>query len=248
MLKLKIKKNGSYLNITGTPSKYQLVSATGLNPPVAAISVSEMATSDGGTFNLARVQSRNIVLQIQPLGNLETRRSELYGYLSPKSAITVDIQTDSRHVEIDGYVESLEIDYNAIPQIIQVSIICPDPYFKAIAAVTATGSSVTNPSDIEQGAVFTFSITSSRNNIWLYNYGTYQGFAVKNLDMVSGDTLVIDTRQGQKSVRLNGTNVMQYVSLDNPTSKWVQLKPGLNSLEIQPSGLSTSFYPLYMGV
>lgn len=248
MLKIKVKKGSSTLDITGTPSKYQLVSVTGLNPPVADINVSDMATSDGGLFNNARLQKRNIVLQIQPLGNLETRRIEFYSFMSPKSAITLDIQTDNRHVTIGGYVESMEIDYNANPQLVQISIICPDPYFIDVTQVSASGASVTNPSDIPQGAIFTFSITSSRTSIWLYNYKNHQGFGIKDLSMSSGDTVVINTIQGQKSVRLNGTNVMQYVSLYNPESKWVQLEPGLNPLEVEPSGIVTSFYPRYMGV
>lgn len=248
MLKLKVKNNGNYLNITGTPSKYQLVSVTGLNPPVADINISDMATSDGGLFNLARLQKRNIVMQIQPLGNLEDRRIEFYTFMSPKSAIQLDIQTDSRHVTIDGYVESLEFDLNANPQLVQVSIICPDPYFIDVTQVSASGTSVTNPSDIPQGAVFTFSITSSRTGIWLYNYNTYEGFALKDLSLSNGDTVVINTIPGQKSAKVNGISVMNNVSLYNPESKWVQLKPGSNSLEVEPSNISTSFYPRYLGV
>ena len=155
MLKLKVTRGLSTPRITEN-SNYQLVSVTGLNPPVADIVVSESATADGGVFNIARAQKRNIVLQIQPIGNIETRRLQLYSYFAPKAAITLDIQTDNRHVTIDGYVESMEIDYNANPQIVQVSIICPDPFFvdKTQSSTTIPGT-VTNPSEASQGAEFT---------------------------------------------------------------------------------------------
>lgn len=246
MVQIKVKKGSSTLNITNN-SNYQLVSVTGLNPPVADINVSEFATSDGGVFNLARVQKRNIVLQIQPIGNLETRRVELYGFMSPKSAVTLDIETGSRHVTIDGYIESMEIDYNANPQLVQVSIICPDPFFVDLTQVDVTSPGVNNPSEIAQGALFTFNISSSASSIYLYNYNTRQGFQL-NVDVVNGDVIEIDTRQGQKSVKKNGISVMQYVSLYNPISQWIELEPGYNLFESTPATFNTKFYPKYLGV
>ena len=246
MVQIKVKKGSSTLNVTNN-SNYQLISVTGLNPPVADINVSEFAISDGGVFNLARVQKRNIVLQMQPIGNLETRRVELYGFMSPKSAVTLDIETGSRHVTIDGYIESMEIDYNANPQLVQVSIICPDPFFVDLTQVDVTSPSVNNPSEIAQGALFTFNISSSASSIYLYNYNTHQGFQL-NVDVVNGDVVEIDTRQGQKSVKKNGISVMQYVSLYNPISQWIELEPGYNLFESTPATFNTKFYPKYLGV
>lgn len=246
MVQIKVKKGSRTLSITNN-SNYQLVSVTGLNPPVADINVSEFATSDGGVFNLARVQKRNIVLQIQPIGNLETRRVELYGFMSPKSAVTLDIETGSRHVTIDGYIESMEIDYNANPQLVQVSIICPDPFFVDVTQVNVTSSGVNNPSEIAQGALFTFNISSPASYIYLYNYSTYQGFRL-NVDVVNGDVIEIDTRHGQKSAKKNGISVMQHVSLYNPVSKWIELEPGYNMFESEPATFNTKFYPKYLGV
>lgn len=246
MVQIKVKKGSRTLSITNN-ANYQLVSVTGLNPPVADINVSEFATSDGGVFNLARVQKRNIVLQIQPFGNLETRRVELYGFMSPKTAITLDIETGSRHVTIDGYIESMEIDYNANPQLVQVSIICPDPFFTDVTQVDVTSPAVNNPSEIAQGALFKFNISSSISSLYIYSYTTHQMFQI-NMDMVEGDVIEIDTRQGQKSVKKNGFSVMQYVSLNNPVSKWIELEPGYNSFESSPAIFNTKFYPKYLGV
>ena len=246
MLKVKVTRNNATLKITEN-DKFQLVSVTGLNPPVADIAMSQLATSDGGVFNIARGQSRNIVLTIQPMGTVESKRLLLYEYMAPKSEITLDIETASRHVTIAGYVESMEIDYNANPQLIQVSVICPNPYFKSVTKVsTAVPDVVTNPSEAAQGAEFTITLTGSGTSLVLSNTTTGEALTI-NDTFASGQIYKINTIQGQKMVKLNGNNRMAYVDL---SSDWPQLRPGDNTITI--SGVTCTavceFYPLYMGV
>ena len=246
MLNIKVTRNLRTLNITGN-SKFQLVSVAGLNPPVADIAYSQLATSDGGVFNMARGQARNIVLTIQPMGGVEAKRLELYEFLAPKSAITLEIKTDNRHVTIDGYVESMEIDYNANPQLVQVSIICPNPYFKDKTKTTVSiPGTVINPSEAVQGAEFTLTLTGSGTSIVLTNTTTGEALTI-NDSVSSGQVVNIDTRQGQKLVKINSINKMSKVDL---SSDFVQLQPGNNAITI--SGVSCTavceFYPLYMGV
>lgn len=246
MLQVKVTRNGNTLKITEN-SKYQLVSVTGLNPPVADIAMSKLATADGGIFNMARAVSRNIVLTIQPVGRIEARRLELYEYMAPKSAITLDIQTASRHVKIDGHVESMEIDYNANPQLIQVSVICPNPYLKdATKRSVAVPGTVNNPSEATQGAEFTLTLTGSGTSLVLTNTTTGEALTVTDT-FSSGQTVKINTLQGQKVVKVNGISGMASVDL---SSDWPQLQPGNNVFTI--TGVSCTavceFYPLYMGV
>lgn len=246
MLSIKVTRNLRSLNITGN-SKFQLVSVAGLNPPVADIAYSQLATSDGGVFNIARGQARNIVLTIQPMGGVEAKRLELYEFLAPKSAITLDVKTDSRDVTIDGYVESMEIDYNANPQLVQVSIICPNPYFKAKTKTTVSvPGTVINPSEVVQGAEFTLTLTGSGAAITISNLATNETLTI-NGTFASGQVIKIDTRTGQKMVKRNGNNIMSLVDL---SSDWITLQPGNNAITI--SGVSCTavceFYPLYMGV
>ena len=246
MLSIKVNRNGRTLSITEN-SKFQLVSVTGLNPPVADIAYSQLATSDGGVFNMARGQARNIVLTIQPMGGVEAKRLELYEFLAPKSAITLEIKTDNRHVTIDGYVESMEIDYNANPQLVQVSIICPNPYFKDKTKTTVSiPGTVTNPSEAVQGAEFTLTLTGSGTSLVLTNTTTGEALTVTDT-FSSGQVIKIDTRTGQKMIKRNGNNIMSLVDL---SSEWITLQPGNNAITI--SGVSCTavceFYPLYMGV
>ena len=246
MLKVKVTRNGSTLSITEN-SKFQLVSVTGLNPPVADIAMSQLATSDGGVFNIARGQARNIVLTIQPMGSIESRRLLIYEYMAPKSAITLDIETASRHVTIGGYVESVEIDYNANPQLFQVSIICPNPYFKAVTKQSAViPATVSNPSEAAQGAEFTINLTGSGSTLTLGNTTTNEVLTIDDT-FVSGQVVKINTIQGQKMVKINNVSKMASVDL---LSDWPQLRPGNNVITISGVNCTASieFYPLYMGV
>lgn len=246
MLKVKVTRNNSTLKITGS-DKVQLVSMTGLNPPIADIAMSQLATADGGIFNIARGQSRNIVMTIQPMGSIEARRLLLYKYMAPKSEITLDIETSSRHVTIAGYVESFEVDYNANPQLFQVSIICPDPYFKdATQSSTAVPGTVSNPSEAVQGAEFTITLTGSGTSLVLSNTTTGESLTI-NDTFTSGEVIKISTIQGHKMISSRGSSKMAYVNL---SSDWPQLRPGDNTITI--SGVTCTavceFYPLYMGV
>lgn len=234
-------------------TKYQIVSVTGLNPPVATINVSPLATADGGTFNSSRLPERNIVIIIQPLMSIENARDDLYKWFAPKQKVTLKVKTGSRQLKINGYTESFEADLYANPQLIQVSVICPDPYLKALAAVTANiPDTISNPGDADSGAVFEITMTNSGANISILNTvsGVSKSFSMTGLTLQSGDKITIDTRVGQKSVKLNrsGTisSLMAYVS---PSSDWLQIVPGSNTISVTANGTAkVSYVPQYLGV
>ena len=93
--------------------------------------LSEIATMDGSYFTSARLGSRNIVLNLKLLGKptIEDTRQLSYWFFPVKKKINLLFETDNRICQIDGYVESNEVDIFSTQEAIQVSIICPDPYF-----------------------------------------------------------------------------------------------------------------------
>lgn len=233
-------------------SSYQLVSITGIDPPVASIATAELATDDGSQFNLARVPQRNIVLTIQPLNNVETTRTALYPYFTPKAPVTLLIQTGNREVNISGIVESFTVDYNAAPQLIQVSIICPKPYFNDKTATTATingSETVNNKGDIETGFSIEITLSSSASSLSLANSTTSQTLSFTGLSLQSGDIVTIDTRTGQKTAkyRRSGTDysLLPYLVL---TSDWVSLISGNNTITLSAGSGSLTFTPQYAGL
>lgn len=106
---------------------------TGLGPATANINVTELSTNDGGLFNSARVEMRNIVMKLEFLAmpTVEDVRQLSYQYFPLKRKVTLRVETDNRISEIDGYVESNEPDIFSKNESTKISIVCPDPYFKS---------------------------------------------------------------------------------------------------------------------
>lgn len=109
-----------------------IVNITGLGPTAGNISITKWASSDGGVFNSARVDTRNIVFSLRFMDvpvSIETNRQMSYRFFMPKRKVKLTFETDNRKCYIEGYVERNE------PQIFSqrsgqmISILCPDPYF-----------------------------------------------------------------------------------------------------------------------
>lgn len=120
------------------PEKSGLIieSIDGLGPPKADINSNEVATIDGGIFTSARMQQRNIVIQLAMMFDplIEDARLKTYKYFPIKKPVHLEVVTDYRHAECDGYVESNEPDIFTDHETTQISIICPDPFFYELGA------------------------------------------------------------------------------------------------------------------
>lgn len=119
-------------------SGFLVKSITGLGPAKASINKTEIATNDGSLFNSARVESRNIVMNLKLLAKptIEDTRQKSYKYFPLKKKIKLAFETDNRTVETIGYVESNEPDIFSSSESTLISIICPDPYFYSSSKTT----------------------------------------------------------------------------------------------------------------
>ena len=208
-----------------------LISVTGLNPPEADISTSPIATKDGSVFTNARAQNRNIVLTFATTGiNPESLRTSIYYIFKIKEPISLEIKTGSRTANIDGYVESISADPFAKKQRIQVSIICPDPYFLSAEqnhVLIYPQSNIVTLSDTMHGAIFEINCSAAiTGGFTIGNTLTGEQFTVDG-DYESGDKITLDTRLGLKALTLtrNGetTNILQNMNADE--HDWLQLVP-----------------------
>ena len=245
------------LNLT-TNDSYALIQVTGLTPPASTINTATTATKDGSVFNSSRMNNRNIVLTIVPLGNVEKSRINLYNYFKSKQYIKLYLENNTRSVWIDGYIESIEGDlYAEDAEKIQISIICNDPYFKdtetgvymfsnvesgfsfpfSIAETPGVPISelseyvevnVYNASDYETGLVLTLTANGGVVNPTIYNMTTNENFSL-NITMETGEIITIDTRPGSKSVKLNRNGTISNI-LNNMVigSEWITLTVGDN--------------------
>lgn len=104
---------------------------SGLGPAEGTINTVNFATSDGALFNSSRIKSRDIELNLKFLGSdIEAVRHKLLRYFRVKHPITLDFITDYRHTYITGHVEKNEIDIFSNSEGADLTIVCPNPFFR----------------------------------------------------------------------------------------------------------------------
>lgn len=112
-------------------------SIDGIGSGKSTINVTNMASNDGGVFNSARAETRNINISLGmfdvKIGDgdwtIEKSRQETYKYFPKKRWVKLIFKTDNRSLYIEGYVESNEPDIFSKEESVSISIICPDPNF-----------------------------------------------------------------------------------------------------------------------
>ncbi len=114
-------------------SGFIITSIEGLGPVKANINFTELATSDGAVDNSARLESRNIVLNLKFLEDptIEDTRLKSYKYFPVKRNVTLYVETDNRFCMTTGRIESNDPAIFDEQEGCQVSILCPYPYFYA---------------------------------------------------------------------------------------------------------------------
>lgn len=133
----------------------QIRNIVGLDPVKAAVNTSPFGSVDGVAYTGSSVPSRNIVLTIHPNPDwhnwtFESLRRVIYSYFMPKMLTRLVFTSDDiSPVEIYGYVEDVSVNPFSKDVEIQVSIICPDPYFTDVTATLVTGDTTDGSNPIE---------------------------------------------------------------------------------------------------
>ena len=218
------------ITLTDQQTRYQVIKITGLNPPKAQINTAAGANIDGAIFNSARLNTRNIVLTVVINGEVEENRQNLYRFFQTKNLCTFYFANQNRDVFIEGYVDNIECDLFQKHERMQISIICPQPYFKAVDEIVNDMSSVTgtfvfpfaidyddpvpfseyetlrttdvfNASDSSTGIIIEASFRESVSDLVIQNIDTGEAFSL-SYSFLAGDRVIINTNQGHKSVTL----------------------------------------------
>ena len=246
---------GEVINLSTDPN-YILYKIEGLQPPSVNVNVSDNATSDGSTFNSARANSRNIVIYVAIKGIVEESRINLYKYFPLKKKIKLYYKNDTRDVYIEGYVELIECDLFSASQVAQISIICPQPYFKGVdelvsyfsdissllqfpfsiassgiefsAITTNIRKSIINTGDIESGIIIRLYAMGAVVNPIVYDV-LNRTFIKLNYTMLADDEIIINTYKGEKSITLvrNGLS-SNVMGYMAADSTWLTLQSGDN--------------------
>lgn len=249
-------KYGELLELTHNPD-YTVVSINGLAPAAATINTAVMTTADGEFFNSSRVGMRNIVVLVKINGDIERNRLALYRYASPKSPIRFYFKNGSRNVYIDGYVETHEVNLFENGQAAQISIICPQPFFKSIkdasiefssvlsnfkfafgtnfnapvpfsSVTSAAEKNIVNDGDAETGVIIELHAAGVVENPVIYDKDTREKFAL-TFTMEGGDVIRINTNTGEKSVILiRDGKESNIINYSDMNNDWFKLRYGDN--------------------
>lgn len=115
-------------------------SIEGIGPPKGNVNYTEIASGDGGVYNSARAGTRNITMELglMQTPSVEENRHKVYKYFVLNKEVTLTFETDKRICQIVGYVEECEPDIFSDDETIDISIVCPDPYFYSVDSQLGT--------------------------------------------------------------------------------------------------------------
>lgn len=260
---LKITASNAYgQSLQVTQSSLFRVTAEGLNPPPGTVYTADLATKDGSIYNAAKVNNRNIILNIWPCSrDVEACRLELYKIFKVSKFVRLHIESGRRNCNINGYVEDMPADFDSPEQQLQVSIICPDPLLQAnsesTASIPTAGTAVTvaNGGDYETGAIYEITATGECSGITIGNSTRGETFGI-NVALAAGDKLTLNTKRGEKSLILtrSGADPANIINLMEQDSQWPMLQPGNNAVLFDATAgganatMKVTFSALYGGI
>lgn len=248
-----INAAGNILALTGN-DQYTIRSIGGLIPNSAAVYSSDIAGGDGALYNSSRVETRNIVLAIHPEFPVEENRINLYRFFQLGKPVELHFKNDSRNVKISGYVENYDGSLFDQKQLIQISIICPQPFFEDAEYIIQQVSEILNlfefpfaiddegipfseinsdreltiynSGEVSAGVIITLHATGPVTNPVIYDVTNGGQFAL-TVEMNNGDEIVINTNRGNKSVFMTSDNERtNIINSMSTNSKFFTVAPG----------------------
>lgn len=223
-------------------SNYTITEITGLNPVSAAINTAALATTDGTMFNSSRKNERNIVITVVIESDVEKNRLALYRIAPPKYPVRFYFKNGMRDVFIDGYVETHEINQFKNRQVAQISIICPQPFFKSIEDNLIEFSSVEPLFEFEfwtedesnSGEGIPFSEIITENEQTIVNNGDVESGLILELHALGTvENPVIYNRETRETFALNFT-------MQEADTITINTNPGEKSVTLMRDGIITN--------
>lgn len=230
----------------------QIRNIDGLDPVKASVSTSPRGYVDGVTYTGSDIPARNIVLTIHPnpdwrLWTFESLRRLIYQYFMPKRPVRLVFYSDDiGPVEISGIVEGVTVNQFSKDPEMQVSIICPDPYFTAVdptvitgQTVRAGGATVVVPyaGTVESGVVVKVTYTSGTNPTSIGIQLNDPSLGYFNVVAGVNNTLYfemssIPMAKFVQNIDLNTGVINNLLSDVEDGSTWLVLEPGDNQFSV----------------
>lgn len=240
-------ENGDMITLSGNEKQYQIVGIEGLNPPNGNVRRSEISDMDGTKYMSAKLEERNIVLTIRINGDVEQNRLNLYKWFRSKHWCKMYYSNASRNIYIEGYVETVECDLFVISEQMQISIICPDPYFQSAQDI------VTDISQVLENFAFPFSfgakgVKTSTITDDAIEFSTYIQNRIATIYNIGEDDtgLIIEIRTTDtvSNPTIYNVNTREYFKLNTVLSEndiiTINTNKGRKSVTLQHGATTTS--------
>lgn len=209
---------------------YATIEATGMSAMDAVVNTESIPTTDAYVENGSHANIRNIVLSIKPIKDIEQNRTKLYDYFQIKHKVKLRYMTDDKDYMISGIVETIDLNPFSSNVIIQVSILCPQPYWEdALKMITdisritklfefpfsIEGDSpievsrinddviqiVNNIGNVDTGVIVKLLALGTVVNPEIYSVDERKMMKL-NITLHIGDEVYINTNSGNKSIKL----------------------------------------------
>ena len=258
---IKPKVQNLQLELADVDRGFLVKEIQGLSPVPATLVSSGIANRDGAYYQTARRETRNIVLTVEFLPDLDAGlsvkalRDQLARYLMPKTKSKLRfLDSEGPTLEIDVHIESFESGYFSSAPDAVISMIAFDPDFHQVDVETFTQqtTSTANTAPLQyDGSVetgVTFGLLANRNidgfTIHLETAsGTFQTLDYVG-EILSGDYITIDSSE-RICTRIRGGEEISALNGVSPYASWPVLEPGLNRVRVFVTGASMGWTMVY---
>ena len=276
-LTITIHNGISNITIGGGNCDYKLTAYSGFAAADFDVKLSAGGAADGGYISTARLASRTLGIKFDFGGkNAESVRQSLISFFAPDRQLTVTAQRGSIVRTIEGRAADFDISERNrhARSTVDLSILCPDPFFKATNTVSYSGTVVTSKLHLPFHLPCVVGVERSTGELEIVNSGdTYADMSAilavnaavtnpyvlnrttgKKIKMIGtlgkGSVLHISTIRRAKGAWVGGTRC-----LIDPTSQFSDfLEVGLNQLECGANegtdklAASVEYTALFLGV
>lgn len=232
---------------------FRILSYSGFAAADFDVKLSVSGAFDGGYISAARLGSRTLDIKFDFGGrNAESARQSLIGFFSPGQRLTVTAKRGSIVRTIEGRASDFDINESNrhAPSVASLSILCPDPFFKAADSVYVSAAIITPLFRLPCHLPTVLGVQSGTGEIEIFNSGdTYAEMAVElaaassvtapyilnrtngkrikvSNTLAGGNVLTISTVRRAKNAAIGGTRC-----LIDPSSQFSNfLEVGLNQL------------------
>lgn len=209
---------------------YATIDAVGMASMGANVNMESIPTTDTYVENGAHANPRNIVLSIKPLKDIENSRSKLYDYFQIKHKVMLRYVMGEKDYTISGIVETIDLNPWSKGVVVQVSILCSQPYWEdALKMITDISritrlfefpfsidienpvevsrinddivQTVNNIGNVDTGVIVKILAIGPVTNPEIYSVDERKKMKL-NFTMKFGDEIIINTNPGSKSIKL----------------------------------------------